>query len=112
MTEELERLARAATEGPWSVDERLEPECVRGRYDDIVVMETERLSDAAFIAAANPATILDLLAANRKMRTALEPFAGLELPRRRGGNAGFYLIRFADVERARSALSTKEQPNV
>lgn len=49
-----------------------------------------------------------ILAANRKMRAALEAFAGLELPRRRGGNAGFYLIRFADVERARSALSTKE----
>lgn len=52
--------------------------------------------------------VLDLLAANRKMRAALEAFAGLELPRRRGGNAGFYSIRFADVERARSALSTKE----
>ena len=48
------------------------------------------------------------LAANRKMRAALEAFAGLELPRRRGGNAGFYSIRFADVERARSVLSTKE----
>jgi hypothetical protein len=62
---DLERLAKAATDGPWSVDERLEPECVRGRYDDIIVMETERLSDAAFIAAANPAAILELIAAAR-----------------------------------------------
>ena len=73
--DELERLARAATEGPWSVDERLEPECVRGRYDDIVVMETERLSDAAFIAAANPATVLALLSANREMRERIESVA-------------------------------------
>jgi hypothetical protein len=32
--DELEKLARAATEGPWSIDERLEPECVRGRDND------------------------------------------------------------------------------
>ena len=119
MTEELERLARAATEGPWSVDERLEPECVRGRYDDIVVMETERLSDAAFIAAANPATILDLLAANRKMREAIERLMDAEFAKdwRTWSDERARLLlgvgpRFDAFMEARSALSTKEQPDV
>lgn len=59
---ELEKLARAATPGPWCRD-RMEPETVRTEADhDIVVYEVERNQDAAFIAAANPATVLDLLA--------------------------------------------------
>ena len=82
--DELERLAKYASSGPWTVDERLEAGCVRGRYGDIIVMETELLSDAAFIAAANPETVLALLSERaelldtvERMRGALEPFAAL-----------------------------------
>jgi hypothetical protein len=68
--DELERLARACNEGdPWytSVDLITQP------YGSLLPQ------DRAFIAAANPATILDLLAANRKMREALENFvSGIE----------------------------------
>lgn len=35
---------------------------------------------------------------------ALEPFARLEIPAKPVGNAGFYSIRFADIERAQAAL--------
>ena len=62
---DLERLANEARPGPWKRD-RLEPECVRTDDDDIVVMEVESFCDAAFIAAANPATILELIAAARQ----------------------------------------------
>lgn len=35
---------------------------------------------------------------------ALEPFARLEIPAKPEGNAGFYSIRLADIERAQAAL--------
>jgi hypothetical protein len=58
---ELRNLATAATCGPWHRD-RLEPETVRTEQEgDIVIYETQHICDAAFIAAANPATILALL---------------------------------------------------
>ena len=71
---ELERLATEATDGPWVADK-----CVRagyaigGRHGEEVVASDEmgrygaieRQSDAAFIAAANPATILKLIASAR-----------------------------------------------
>ena len=56
---ELEKLARAATQGEWT----FRPEDGRVRGDmHVVVWETPLDQDAAFIAAANPATVLDLLA--------------------------------------------------
>lgn len=62
---ELEAKALAATEGPWMRD-RLEPETIRTEAEgDIVVYETVWIKDAAFIAAANPATVLKLIAAAR-----------------------------------------------
>ena len=89
--DELERLARAATPGPWSVHEQRPSAStsISGTFihagpdhaDDTgfsLVARTytrdgleERERNAAFIAAANPATILSLLSANREMREAL-----------------------------------------
>jgi hypothetical protein len=43
-------------------------------------------------------------AENEKLREALEPFARLQVPRKAEGNAGFYSLRFRDIERARAAL--------
>jgi hypothetical protein len=74
--DELERLAKYASSGPWTVDERLEAGCVRGRYGDIIVMETELLSDAAFIAAANPATVLALLSERAELLATVERMRG------------------------------------
>jgi hypothetical protein len=109
--DELEKLARAATPGPWTWDDPLS--CASGLSGPSGTPVIEDLGydglwigpdspNAAFIAAANPATILDLLAANRKMRAALERIAD---PRN---------IHFAGDAQvvARSALSTKEQPDV
>lgn len=76
MTDELQRLAKAASSGPWTVDERLEAGCVRGRYGDIIVMETELLSDAAFIAAANPETIRALLSERAELLATVERMRG------------------------------------
>lgn len=80
--DELERLARAATPGPWQNGfDDLEGVVSLGAKDDGNVvclppasfMELSQVrwdDNAAFIAAANPATILALLSANREMRTA------------------------------------------
>lgn len=67
--DKLETLAKVATRGPW---ERLGAYQVRtlNRYEghsDIVVDETDQ-PDAAFIAAANPVTVLALIAELRTLR--------------------------------------------
>jgi len=120
MTDELERLARAATPGPWAWSGWSllgnTHEAVIGNEPgegQIIVPES---NNAAFIAAANPATILDLLAANRKMRAGLRPFAALadmvgeawtdETPAFVGADG--VTITIGQLREARSALSTKE----
>ena len=74
--DELERLARAATPGPWEQTGSSVCNWHDGTYElEVQVFRQEDglaqvRADAAFIAAANPATILALLSANREMRTA------------------------------------------
>ena len=103
--DELERLARAATPGPW-VRDRLEPESIRDQMGDFVVMEVEATIDAAFIAAANPATILALLSANREMRGLLQKTTDLLASANRSTDRpSDYVSRV--VMEARSALTTQ-----
>lgn len=85
----LEELAKAATPGPWKqhlVDDttvicpQREICCTfaeGGLNDDLDFnSDTEQFeADAAFIAAANPAAILELLAEIERLREALTPFA-------------------------------------
>ena len=87
--DELERLARAATPGPWwtrnpthivvmAADQHITPTGVILNLRTEIVRTVSgtsngsRAANAAFIAAANPATILALLSANREMGEALE----------------------------------------
>lgn len=51
------------------------------------------------------ARMIDAEARALKAENALEPLAVLKLPKWPEGNAGFYSIRFADIERARAALN-------
>jgi hypothetical protein len=74
-----ERLAKYASDGPWTYEK-----CIRsgleiwGQYAASVVSSDElarhgaisREDDAAFIAAANPAAILELIAAARRAEGA------------------------------------------
>lgn len=83
--DKLEALAKAATQGPWAT-------CVRMGGDAIVDAPTRPVArvdyrpdmdardrDAAFIAAANPAAILDLIASARRDAEEIERLrAGLE----------------------------------
>lgn len=126
--EELERLAKAATPGPWRsvIDDTGGqwsgwPLCIVPENDDdrsvvrtgglwpyewdAKVSQHEAVSTAAFIAAANPATILallseraELLAAVERMRGALERIAQPEY------GIGFNRLRGI----ARAALTTGE----
>lgn len=47
-------------------------------------------------------------AAVSRLRSALEPFAKLQIPTKPQGNAGAYSIRHDDIARARAALASKE----
>jgi hypothetical protein len=40
-----------------------------------------------------------------RLREALKPFAALQLPKRRQGNAAYYSLFHADIERAKDALA-------
>ena len=125
--DELKALCERATPGPWMHTPGYYNDS-GGQYDQID-SPVEIISgewggpsgdNAAFIAAANPATILALLSANREMREALEPFAKAAVL----FDAGDYVNHDACIYRpaagdeyslssghlfaARSALSTKE----
>lgn len=95
--ERLEGLARAATPGEWRVegrsirhgkgvgyilshgenDVRDGPSGYVGRLEPMFSVGDVLEANAAFIAAANPQTILSLTQALRESREALEPFAKL-----------------------------------
>ena len=108
--DELERLARAATPGPWkacgTIYEHMNCEIRSGAKGEGQAIAQfwdgpNAFADGQFAAAANPATILDLLAANRKMRITLETIAN-------NSPAGARLSYSSLSKIARSALSTKE----
>ena len=143
--EELKRLAEAATPGPWTCQEGSTsyPECddkdfwaavlsPNGRdvitlYERYGAKNDDRKDydfDAAFIAAANPATVLSLINQIEGMRAALEPFAreadtwsdqGLEseiplfVAQSEGGSVFEAQFSLADLLRARQALSTDDR---
>nr|WP_303705475.1 hypothetical protein [Brevundimonas naejangsanensis] len=87
---ELARLAEAATPGEWGWDETCTPfyndpdgrscggeatgfaEVVQDDDIDTVVVDRARLCDAAFIAAANPVTVLALIAEVAALRSSLK----------------------------------------
>ena len=102
--DELERLARAAYH-----DYALADIAVGGGMKATVSVPD------AFIAAANPATILALLSANREMGESLRPFAALadmvgeswtdETPAFVGADG--VTITIGQLRKARSALTTQ-----
>ncbi len=81
---ELERLARAATPGPWTA-ERQDGDsgeiyyALHGKNYDFITNVGDHannwLHDAAFIAAANPQAVLGLLARVRELEGALTEIA-------------------------------------
>jgi hypothetical protein len=86
--EKLETLAKAATPGPWAVDEECladrgrlyvakgSPGNLRGRILEVfmncLVRDEGRARNAAIIAAANPAAILELCAEVRRLRESVD----------------------------------------
>jgi len=79
---ELRRLAEAATPGPWlSDDADLDGFCrvYNGRhgFSKSLVCDTARRADCDYLAAANPATLLELLTEIERMHRIVES----ELPR-------------------------------
>ena len=80
---ELRKLAEEATPGPWrriihNWHSAVVCEAQYKLLDNEVSPNVRRLSDSAFIAAANPAAIIELLAVVEKMRDVLESIARRE----------------------------------
>ena len=76
--DKLEALARVATPGEWRawITRRRQPEIYTdggsSEQNDKIASGVLRKADAAFIAAANPATILDLIASARRDAEEIE----------------------------------------
>lgn len=71
--EELRALAEAATPGPWDWRANMEEGfVVHERPAGTIYSFSNSKENAAFIAAANPATVLALLAENGRLKETLE----------------------------------------
>jgi hypothetical protein len=71
-TAELKKLAEAATPGPWTVADRSHIYTPDLRVLAVAQHSRDTASNAAYIAAANPAVILELLAINAELVEALK----------------------------------------
>lgn len=84
-TTELKELAEKATPGPWSHEE-IDPtdpewgacEVFTEGTDTFVATHVCRVNDAAYIAAANPAAILELIAAHEDARGEIRALRATE----------------------------------
>ena len=81
----LEALANKATPGPWRYADSEDHVTITGfifaGFDDLFTLQRDSaqgVMDAEFIAAANPQTILALIARIREMEAALAPFAAIQ----------------------------------
>jgi hypothetical protein len=83
--DELRKIAEAATPGPWKPEMRVSNFCriVEVADPETCIAETgswaprhfdEMVANATFIAAANPAVVIELLDTIKTLREALEPF--------------------------------------
>lgn len=70
--DDLERKAKAATPGPWSVDGYGSGQQVTGATGTIFADTRALHEDAEFIAAANPDTILRLIEDNRRLSSVIK----------------------------------------
>jgi len=79
--EELKRLAEAATPGPWSTYMiTMQNMCIRKMnkcgYEECEIARNVHHNNAAYIAAANPAAILELIAEVEALRDQVNGLTG------------------------------------
>lgn len=72
--DELEKLAQAATPGPWSYIRDI----VIGDRSKILESLNDSVDDARFVAAANPATIIEMIAEIRELRSVLSELSRVD----------------------------------
>lgn len=113
-TEELKLLAEAATPGPWVLDELLADFYgfeVRTATDEKVCADASN-EDAAYIAAANPAAVLELIRQRSELLAALKE--SRELVEDWGAYAPAYMQEIHDLEgdlsRLDAVISKMETP--
>jgi hypothetical protein len=81
---ELRALALAATPGPWHQGEKQELAFVLDKHSDIMAQGYDTAgidwcANTAFIAAANPQTVIGLLDRIDELKAALKPFGAAKL---------------------------------
>lgn len=92
--DELEKLARGAASGPWIVSADEDSDKWLVGYESqpglvgYPVVSTYSDDDATYIAAANPAAILELISINRELVSALENYIRYTNNGVSGGEAG------------------------
>ena len=107
--EELKRLAEAATPGPWSSH----PNGYYGVHSNTgtICSTGEKIADALYIAAANPATILELIQQRDELLAALKD--ARELVDDWGAYASNYMQEkhdlAGDLDRLDAAISKVEE---
>ena len=72
--DELEKLAKEATPGPWSHIRDI----VIGDESKLFESYNDNVEDARFVAAANPSTVLDLVAEIKELRSILAELARVD----------------------------------
>lgn len=116
---ELKRLAEAATPGPWKhytqtcghktvigAGPHMLELCVAD-CDDEGLTKAQNAANGAFIAAANPVTVLDLLAENERLRH--ERYDALSVKTREGLLASEWVLRTGKAESERDALKAENE---
>jgi Mg-chelatase subunit ChlI len=114
--EEIKRLAEAATPGPWVLDELLADfygfEVRTSTDEDEKVCADASEQDAAYIAAANPAAVLELIRQRDELMEALKD--AREMVDDWGSYASAYLQEKHDIEgdlsRLDAVISKMETP--
>jgi hypothetical protein len=99
--DDLERLAKAATPGPWDAGT-----CEGEVWSDKLLVVWDALpNDAAYIAAANPPTILALIARLRAAEAVAEGVAAYdtEMDAQGGASPGHYRTALAAWRAAKGA---------
>ena len=118
---ELERLARAATPGPWTYDGdtwELSAPSRKGRVEIAIIetgwtgqMESEQQANAAYIAAANPAAILSLIAELTRPETTIVSIMRAELEQARKDAERYLWLRKSHHDDDSAIGVTREHMN-
>ena len=105
MVNALEKLAREATPGPWQAGPRFFGTCKGGESE---ILGSGEANDIAFVSAANPETILKLIAVVKAAQGLIPDCQSFHHSKK---NQHTYLDRCPLVDEFNKALAALEKPD-